>query len=90
MANYLIIHKVERYPETQDEWIDVWRTIRKRSCEGTEWVYSFFDPSSNLLYCHWEAESEQDILGCLSGDIEDMAPIQHISEIVLFDTTWID
>lgn len=35
MANYLIIHKVERYPETQDEWIDTWRAIRKRACEGT-------------------------------------------------------
>jgi len=90
MANFLIIHKVERYPETQDEWIDTWRELRKRACEGTVWIHSFFDPASNLLYCHWEAENEGAILECLTTDVKEMAPIQYVSEIVLFDAAWLN
>jgi hypothetical protein len=50
--------------------------------------HSFFDPASNLLYCHWEAEKEEAVLECLSVDVTKMAPIQHVSEIVLFDASW--
>ena len=51
---------------------------------------SFFDPSSNLLYCHWEAENEEAVLECLTADVKEMAPIQYVSEIVLFDAAWLN
>lgn len=90
MAKYMVVHKVKTFPETQVEWIDLLKSIRENACEGTLWLQSFFDSSSSWLYCHWEAESEEAILSCLPDDVIEMAPVDHVSEIVLIDSAWLD
>jgi len=45
MPYYLLVHNIAMYPESQDDWIDQWREIRKNAHGDVEWVHSFFDPA---------------------------------------------
>lgn len=92
MPQYLVEHKIKRYPESQDEWVDDWLGIRQRSQQnpGCTWLYSFVDSDKNLLFCLWEADSEECITECFIPEEIEMAPITNIREIVIFDPTWLD
>jgi hypothetical protein len=90
MPYYLLVHKVEVFPESQDEWIDQWREVRKKAHGDIEWVHSFLDPAAGKLYCQWKAENMDSIVKCLPPDMQEQAPIEYSSEIILFDTLWLD
>ncbi len=90
MPYYLLVHKVEVFPESQDDWIAQWREIRKKAHGDIEWVHSFFDPTEGKLYCQWKAENMESIVKCLPPDMQEQAPIEYSSEIILFDTLWLD
>jgi len=90
MPYYLLVHKVEVFPESQDDWIAQWREIRKKAHGDIEWVHSFFDPTEGKLYCQWKAENMELIVKCLPQDMQEQAPIEYSSEIILFDTLWLD
>jgi hypothetical protein len=90
MPQFLIVHDVKVYPETQDDWIGLWRKLRERAHGEAEWLHSFFEPSTGKLYCEWEAPDVDSILSCLSEEVLDLAPVSSTSEVVLFDVTWLD
>lgn len=90
MPYYLLVHKVEVFPESQDEWIDQWREVRKKAHGDIEWVHSFLDPAAGKLYCQWKAENMDSIVKCLPPDMQEQAPVEYSSEIILFDTLWLD
>ena len=90
MPQYLLVHNVLIYPETQDEWIGLWQEIRSRACGDVEWLHSFYEPSTRKLYCQWQAPDVDSIKACLSKKVLENAPIMSSSEIVLFDVTWLD
>jgi hypothetical protein len=90
MPYYLLVHKVEVFPESQDDWIAQWREIRKKAHGDIEWVHSFFDPTEGKLYCQWKAENMESIVKCLPPDMQEQAPVEYSSEIILFDTLWLD
>ncbi len=90
MPYYLLVHKVEVFPESQDDWIAQWREIRKKAHGDIEWVHSFFDPTEGKLYCQWKAENMESIVKCLPPDMQEQVPIEYSSEIILFDTLWLD
>jgi len=48
MPYYLLVHNIAMYPESQDDWIDQWREIRKNAHGDVEWVHSFFDPAEGI------------------------------------------
>jgi hypothetical protein len=76
---------VEEYPETQDEWLDLWESVLAKACGSAHWLNSYYDPADEKLYCVWEAESEDEIQACFSGVGAKMAPIQQIREVAYFD-----
>jgi hypothetical protein len=78
------------YPESQDEWIDQWREVRKKAHGDVEWLHSFLDPAEGKLYCQWKAENIEAIMKCLPPGIQEQAPIESSNEIILFDTLWLD
>lgn len=90
MPQYLLIHDVKIYPESQDEWINLWKKIRERACGDSKWLHSFFEPESGRMYCEWEAPDVDSILACLSEEVLENAPIISTSEVVLFDVSWLD
>jgi hypothetical protein len=90
MPQYLVIHDVIQYPESQDEWITIWKELRAQACGDLAWLHSFFEPSTGKLYCEWEAPSPEEILDCLSKEVLDLAPVASISEVVLFDVKWLN
>jgi hypothetical protein len=90
MPYYLLVHKVEVFPESQDNWIAQWREIRKKAHGDIEWVHSFFDPTEGKLYCQWKAENMESIVKCLPPDMQKQAPIEYSSEIIPFDMLWLD
>ena len=92
MPQYLVIHNISRYPESQDEWVDDWRGLRRRSQETPEctWLSSFVDSEDRLLYCQWEAANEDSIKACFTPPELEMAPILKFREIVILEPTWLD
>ncbi len=90
MPHFLIIHKVAMYPESQDEWLDQWRDIKKKAHGDIEWIHSFLDPAAGKLYCQWKAESLESLMKFLTPSILEQGPVEYSSEIVLFDTIWLD
>jgi hypothetical protein len=76
---------VEEYPETQDEWLDLWEDVIKNACGNARWLNSYYDPADDKLYCVWEAESEDQITACFGEVNTSMAPIQEIREVAFFD-----
>lgn len=92
MPQYLVVHNISRYPESQDEWVDDWRGLRRRSQEtpGCTWLSSFVDSEERLLYCKWEAENKECIKACFTPEELEMAPILQFREIVIFDPAWLD
>jgi hypothetical protein len=92
MPNFLVVHSIKSYPESQDEWVDDWKGLRQRSQENPDctWLSSFVDSDKRLLYCLWEAESMDCIQACFTPEEGEMAPITDSREIVLFDPAWLD
>ncbi len=90
MPQYLLVHDVIEYPETQDEWIGLWKEIRDKACGEAEWLHSFYEPGSGRLFCQWKAPDLDAIMACLSQEVLEKAPIRESSEIVLFDVAWLD
>ena len=90
MPHYLLVHQVERFPESQDEWIELWRAVRKRCSEKAEWLHSFMDTRTNKLYCEWKADDLQAVMECFGPESLDMAPIEYTTEIAYFETEWLD
>jgi hypothetical protein len=90
MPQYLIIHDVLDYPESQDDWIEMWRSLRERACAPVEWLHSFYEPSTRKMYCEWNAPDIEAIMACLSEDLLSIAPVISSSEVVLFDVAWLD
>lgn len=90
MPHYLLVHKIAKYPESQDDWIDEWREVRQNAKGEVEWIHSFLNPAEGKLYCEWKAEDIEAIIKCLPSDIQVQAPIEYSSEIILFDTLWLD
>jgi hypothetical protein len=90
MPQYLLVHRIETYPDSQDEWIDMWRLLQKRATGEVAWLHSFYEPSSNKLYCQWQAPDLESIKACFTEDTLIKAPIVYSSEVVLFDLSWLD
>ncbi len=90
MPYYLLVHKVEMYPESQDDWIAQWREIRKNAHGDVEWIHSFFDPAAGKFYCQWKAESMESIVECFPPGTLERAPVEYSNEIILIDTLWLD
>ena len=92
MPNYLVVHSIKRYPQSQDEWVEDWKGLRERSENnpGCTWLSSFVDSEETLLYCLWDAEDEDCIKACFTPEEAEMAPIINIREIVLMDPSWLD
>ena len=92
MPQYLVVHKITRYFESQDEWVDDWMDLRQRSQSNPSctWLYSFMDSDEKLLYCLWEADNEDCIKDCFITEELEMAPITSMREIVIFDPSWLD
>ena len=90
MTHYLLIHDVKVYPESQDEWIEMWRDLRSRACGEVEWLHSFYEPESRRMYCQWSAPDLDAIMACIEGKVLETAPVIATSEIVLFDVAWLD
>jgi len=90
MPHYLLVHQVESFPATQDEWITLWRGIRRRCGEDALWLHSFMDTQTNKLYCEWKATDLEAVLACFDEDALEMAPLEYQAEIVFFDTEWLD
>jgi hypothetical protein len=90
LPQYLLVHDVIEYPETQDEWIGLWRAIRSKACGEVSWLHSFYEPESRRLFCQWQAPDLESIKSCLAEDVLRNAPIISSSEIVLFDVAWLD
>ncbi|TFH32817.1 MAG: hypothetical protein E4G99_12295 [Anaerolineales bacterium] len=90
MAHYLIVHNVESYPSSQDEWIDTMRRLRLRACGEVTWLHSFFEPGTGKLYCQWQAPDLDSVIACLTEETLALAPIASTSEVVLVDAAWLD
>lgn len=92
MPHYLLVHGVAQYPGSQQDWVEGWAALREssRSVEGVRWLQSFYDPEAEALYCQWEAPDVDSIMRCFSEDQLEMAPVESVSEIVLFDPKWLD
>ncbi len=85
MHHYLVIHTVKQYPETQDEWLELWEAVLSNICGTGRWLNSYYDPADERLYCLWEAESEEQIRSCYTKEGAAMAPIEQIREVAYFD-----
>lgn len=92
MPQYLVVHQITRYPESQDAWVEDWKGLRQRSQENPDctWLTSFVDSEERLLYCQWDAVNEECIRACFTPDELEMAPILRFQEIVIMDPTWLD
>jgi hypothetical protein len=90
MPHYLLVHKVEQFPASQDEWIEWWRGIRRRCSTDATWLHSFMDTQTNKLYCEWNAIDLDAIIKCFDEEALTMAPLEYHGEIVYFDTEWLD
>lgn len=90
MPQYLIVHKIESFPDSQEEWIGIWRDLRQRACGDALWLHSFYEPSTEKLYCEWQAPDLEAITSCLEEEMLEIAPIISASEVVLFDVAWLD
>ncbi len=90
MPQFLLVHDVLEYPETQEEWITMWRELRARSSGEAQWLSSFYEPASRKMYCQWEASDSETIMACLTNDVMEKAPVTDTSEIVIFDVAWLD
>jgi hypothetical protein len=88
--HYLLIHQIQQYPSTQEAWIESWREVLRRCSAETRWLHSFLDTSNGKLYCEWEARDLESILACFGPESLVMAPLEYHSEIVYFDTAWLD
>ena len=75
MPQYLLVHDVLVYPETQDDWIEMWCDIRARACGEVEWLHSFYEPSTRRMYCQWTAPDVDAIMTCLTEDVLKTAPV---------------
>jgi hypothetical protein len=90
MPYYLLVHQIARFPESQDEWIESWRRIRRRCSDNAEWLHSFMDTQTNKLYCEWKAIDLDAVMNCFDEYALDRAPLEYTSEIAYFDTEWLD
>lgn len=90
MTRYLVSHHVKRIYTSQDELVDDWRGLRKRTHGDARWLSSWDAAGTERLYCELEAQSQEAIRGCfLAGELE-MAPIEKIEEVVAIDPAWLD
>ncbi|HMK09126.1 MAG TPA: nickel-binding protein [Anaerolineales bacterium] len=90
MARYLIIHHVKRIYASQDELVNDWRGLRKRTTDDARWLTSWYAAPSERLYCEWEAASPQAIRSCFLPAELEMAPIEKAEEVVVIDPAWLD
>jgi hypothetical protein len=90
MPQYLLVHDILEYPESQDDWIQMWRNLRERACGEIVWLHSFYEPSTRKMYCEWEAPDISSIMACLTEEVLKTAPVVSSSEVVLFDVSWLD
>jgi len=90
MPQYLLVHDVLEYPESQDDWIEMWRSLREKACGQAEWLHSFYEPSTRKMYCEWDAPDIESIMACLSEELLAIVPVLSSSEVVLFDAAWLD
>lgn len=85
MHHFLVIHIVKQYPESQEEWLELWEGILRNLCGNARWLYSYLDPADEHLYCLWEAETAAQIQSCFTEEGIAMAPIEEIREVAFFD-----
>jgi hypothetical protein len=85
MHHYLVTHMIARYPESQDEWLDLWEEVLRNICGDSRWINSYYDPAEEKLYCLWEAESTESIRSCFTEEGHEIAPIEEIREVAYFD-----
>lgn len=88
--HYLLVHQVQKYPSSQDEWIETWRGIKARGSDEARWIHSFLDTQAGKLYCEWEASDLDAIMKCFPPEALEMAPLEYNAEIVYFDTAWLE
>lgn len=91
MPRFLVVHSVNRLYETQEQWVQDWGEMRKRTVKGkARWLSSWYAAHSNRLFCEWEADSEASIrTSFLARDLE-MAPIISVDEVAHVDPAWLD
>jgi hypothetical protein len=90
MTRYLVTHRVKRIYASQDELVSDWSGLRRRTQAEAQWLGSWWAPGASRLYCEWEAVSPQAIRSCFLPVELDMAPIEHIDEVVALDPAWLD
>lgn len=90
MTHYLIVHDIKDYPETQDDWIEMWRDLRARASGSAKWLHSFYEPSTRRMYCEWEAPDTESIMTCFYDELLEIAPVISSSEVVIFNLAWLD
>ncbi len=88
--HFLLVHQIQQYPTSQDEWIETWRGIQRRGSDDARWLHSFLDTQAGKLYCEWEANDFESIMKCFDPETLAMAPLEYQSEIVFFDTAWLE
>lgn len=93
MARFMVVHTVNKLYETQEQWVQDWGAMRKRTVKGkgkAEWLSSWYAALSNKLFCEWEADVEASIRASFLAKDLDMAPIVSVDEVAHVDPTWLD
>ncbi len=93
MPRFLVTHSVVKLYETQEQWVQDWGSLRKRSLQSrgnSQWLSSWYAAHSNKLFCEWEAADEAAIRASFTADELAMAPIVSVDEVAHVDPTWLD
>lgn len=86
MASYLVIHAVREYPDSQEDWLELWERVWSKTGGSTQWRGSFYSPEEDRLYCIWEADRPEDIEACFEKDeLLKIAPIESMRIGAYFD-----
>ncbi len=91
MARFIVVHTVNKLYETQEQWVQDWGAMRKRTVKGkAQWLSSWYASLSSKLFCEWEADAEASIRASFLAEDLDMAPIVSVDEVAHVDPSWLD
>ena len=90
MNRYLVTHHIKRIYASQDDLVNDWRGLRKRTHAEALWVRSWYAAAGERLYCEWEAQSPGTIRACFLPVELEMAPIEKVEDVVAIDPAWLD
>src|SRR3972149_6934208 len=88
MNRYLVTHRIKRIYASQDDLVNDWRALRRRTHAEARWVRSWYAAAGERLYCEWEAQSPETIRACFLPVELEMAPIEGGEDVVAIDPAW--